>query len=258
MKKTTHVFIAVMALAILVSCGQGRNSEQSTVGNEIDQLENELKNIDPKAEGGNTCLLGYAEKYDELLTKDMVAEATGTGADKMTFGHQKIHPDRKYHDVTYSWKGSLKKDVGGMTFPMDDYVKLTGIEAISLNRFQMSYRAVSKDEATKIKKDMDEALDGNAENGVVNQAVKKLDDMGISKEEQQKMVKDLTESAQKMTKGFAKVDNLGDAAVWNAKTNSMYVFKDGTKFELVVELSDSGRNLDTATKLALQILGKCK
>ncbi|TYR35113.1 hypothetical protein FXV77_14300 [Sphingobacterium phlebotomi] len=258
MKTTTHVFVAVMALTTLFSCGQGRTSEQSTVGKEIGRLENELKNIDPEAKGGNSCLSGYAEKYDELLTKDMVAEASGTAADKMTFGHQKIHTESKYHDVTYSWKGSLKKDVGGMTFPMDDNVKLTGIEAISLNQFQMSYRAVSKDEATQIKKDMDEALDGNAENGVVNQAVKKLDEMGFSKEEQQKMVKDLTESARKLTEGFAKVDNLGDVAVWNAKTNSMYVFKDGTKFELVVELSDSGRNLGTATKLAQQILAKCK
>lgn len=254
--KATHVFLAMIILATLVSCGQ--SNKQSTANNEIEQLENELKNIDPKAEGGNTCLLAYAEKYDELLTKNMVAEITGTGADKMTFGHQKIHPDSKYHDVTYSWKGSLKKDVGGMTFPMDDYVKLTGIEAISLNQFQMSYRAVSENESRKIQEDMNEALDGNTENSVVNQAVKKLDEMGFSKEEQQKMVKDLTESAQEMTKGFAKVGNLGDAAVWNGKTNSMYVFKDGAKFELVVELSDSGRNLETAKKLAQQILAKCK
>lgn len=253
--KAIRVFL-VMILATLVSCGQ--SNKQSTVNNEVGHLENELKNIDPKAEGGNTCLLAYAEKYDELLTKDMAAEATKANAEMMTSGLQKIHQSTKYHDITHNWKGSLTKTVGGMAFPMDDYVKLTGIEAISLNRFQMSYRAVSENESRKIQEDMNKAWDENTENSVVNQAVKKLDEMGFSEEEQQKMVKDLTESAQEMTEGFAKVDNVGDVAVWNAKTNSMYVFKDGAKFELVVELSDSGRNLDVATKLAQQILAKCK
>lgn len=256
--KAIHLLVAVMTLATLFSCGQGGNNDESAVDSEIVQLENELKNIDPKAKGGNTCLLGYAEKYDELLTKDMVADATNSNVNEMTSGYQKVHKSNKYHDITYSWKGSLTKTVGGMTFPMDDYVKLTGIEAISLFTFQASYRAVSEEETRKINEDMNEALDRNTDNSVVDQAIKKLDEMGISKAEQQKMVKDLTESAQKMTKGFAKVNNLGQAATWNAKTNTLYVFENGAMFELVVELSDSGRNLEVAKTIATQILNKCK
>lgn len=254
--KTIHLFLAVIILATLVSCGEGR--KQSKAGNEIEQLENGLKNIDPKAKGDNTCLLGYAEKYGELLTKDMVAEATGTSADVMTTTDSKIHSNTKYHHIQHSWKTGRIKHINGMNIPVDDYAKLTGIEAISLNQFQMSYRVVSEEETRKINEDMNEALDGNTDNSVVNQAIKKLDEMGISKEEQQKMVKDLTESAQKITKGFAKIDNIGQVATWNAKTNTLYVFEKGAMFELVVELSDSERNLEVATAIARQILDKCK
>lgn len=253
--KATHLLAAV-TLAALVSCGQSNNPSASST--QVDPLDLELSPADAHAKGGNTCLLAYAEKYDELLTKDMVASASGADAEQMTSGYQKIASSNAYHDVAYSWKGTLEKTVGGMTFPMDDYVKLTGIDAISLFSFQSSYRAISEEQTRKLNNDMNEALDGNTDNSVVNQAIKKLDDMGISKEEQQEMMKGLTESAQKMTAGFTAVHDLGDAATWNSRTNTLYVFEIGAMFELVVELSDGERNLETATKLAKQILAKCK
>lgn len=254
--KATHVFLAMIILATLVSCGQ--SNKQSTANNEIEQLENELKNIDPKAKGGNTCLLAYAEKYTELLTKDMVVEATGADPDKMETHEDNIGNKTKYNSTKYSWETGETAEQYGMNLPVHHGVTITGIEPISLEMFQLSYRAVSENESRKIQEDMNEALDGNTENSVVNQAIDKLDEMGFSKEEQQKMVKDLTESAQKMTEGFTKVDKIGDAATWNAKTNTLYVFKDGAMFELIVDLKDKERNLEVAKKLAQQVLAKCK
>ncbi|TJZ63376.1 hypothetical protein FAZ15_03595 [Sphingobacterium olei] len=256
--KAIHLFVAVIALATLSSCGQGRNNDESAANSEIDQLENELKNIDPKAKGDNTCLLGYAEKYEELLTKDMVAEATGSNAGQMTMHENKIHKDTKYHYTKYSWKTGKTKERYGMDLPEEHGVSISGIEAISLNQFQMSYKAVSKAAAAALTQKANEALDGKSDNAAVNEGMKKLDEMGISKEEQKKMMEGFANTAQKMTEGFTKVDNLGQAATWNAKTNTLYVFENGAMFELVVELSDSGRNLEVATTIATQILNKCK
>jgi hypothetical protein len=253
--KAKHI-VFLMILPALLACGQ--NNKQTAEENSIELLENNLKNVDTRAKGGNKCLLAYAEKYDELLSPASIAEAVDASTEMMKTAYQKVAKQVNYHDITYSWKGTLTKTFGGMTFPMDDYVKLTGIEAISLYSFQSSYRAVSAEENRKLQDDMSKALDGKTENSTINRAVEKLDEMGISKEEQQKMVKVLTESAQKVTKGFSKVDKLGDAAVWNSKTHSLYVLKNGVKFELVVELSDSERNQETAIKLAEMILEQCK
>lgn len=188
----------------------------------------------------------------------MVAEATGISADVMTTGYSKIHTDTKYHEVTYSWKTGRTKKIGGMDIPAEDYVRITGIEAISLDRFQMSYKAVSKEEAEALSKKADEALSGNSDNEAVNERLKKLDEMGVSKEQQKEMLESLTNSAQKMTEGFSKIENLGDASTWNTKTNTLYVLQNGVMFELVVDLGDASKNKDVAVKTAKMILTKCK
>lgn len=251
--KAIHLFVAVMSLATLVCCGQGRNNNEPAIDNEID-----LKNIDPKAKGDNTCLLDYAERYGELLTKDMVAEATGSDADQMTTNENKIHKNTKYHYTKYSWKTGKTKEKYGVDLPEEHSVGISGIEAISLNQFQMSYKAVSKEAVEALTQKANEALEGKSDNAAVNERLKKLDEMGISKEEQKKMMEGFANTAQKMTEGFTKVENLGQAATWNSKTNTLYVFEKGAMFELVVELSDSERNLEVAAAIARRILDKCK
>lgn len=243
------LFITSLSLFAFASCNTSASKND---------VEETITNIDPKAKGGNSCLLGYAEKYDELLTKDMVAQASGTSADKITFEYQKNAQNSKYQDVTYSWKTGRKKTISGMEIPVNDYIKITGVESISLNQFQMSYKAVTAKEAKTIMETTNEAVDGKIDNEAVNERLKKLDEMGISKEEQKKMMESFTNSAQKMTEGFAPVENLGDTATWNAKTNTMYVFKNGAMFELVVDLTDVSTNSTVATQVSQQILDKCK
>lgn len=235
--KNAQLLSVLLSLATWSSCAQTQDEKQAKAG-----------------AGDNTCLLGYAEKYDKLLTKELVTEATGADADRMTAAYQQIHKDSKYHDVTYSWNTGRTKKVVGMEVPAPDIVKLTGISAISLSHFQLSYRAVSEEETQALKAKAGEALAGKSDNKRIQERMKKLDELGVSKEEQQKMMESFTNSAQKMTEGFTPVDGIGDAATWNAKTNTMYVFERGAMFELVVELGDSSRNLQVARAIAGQLL----
>lgn len=236
---TPRLLAAVLSFATLTSCGQAQSEKQT------------------KADAGeNTCLLAYAEKYDELLTKDLVSAAAAADEDGMTIAYQKIHKDTKYHDVTYSWDSGRKKMVVGMEVPAADMVRLTGVSAITLERFQLAYRAVSEKDAAALKMKANDAIAGSTNDERIKERLKKLDDMGISKEDQQNMMESLTNGAQKMTEGFTPIDNIGDAATWNAKTNTMYVFKDGAMFELLVELGDSNRSLKVAGVVAKRLLEK--
>lgn len=247
MKNT--LLIASFSMFAFYACNSAENNSNNISGSNT---------IDPKSKGGNTCLLSFTEKYDELLTMDMVSQATGKDAGGMIFGYQKIAKSSKYHDVSFSWKTGRKKNVSGLEVPVDDYVKLTGIDAISLNKFKMSYKAVSAEDAQVLKNTANDAIDGKSNNKSVNDGLKQLDDMGISKDEQKKKMESLTNSAQSMTQGFVAIENLGDAAVWNTKTHTMYVFKNGAMFELVVDLSDVAKNKDIAIAISQMILDKCK
>ena len=248
--KTITKSIAILVATTIVSCGPSGDSPSS--------VNNVNSDIDPKAEGGNTCLLGYADKYDELLTKEMVSTATGIKTNEMDQETNQYTKNSKYHDVTYSWKTGRIKNIHGMDIPVDDYIKLTGIESISLDRFKMSYRAVTQKEAEALSVKTNEALDGKSDNEAVNKRLKKLDEMGVSKEDQKKMMDGLAGSAQKMTEGFSAVEDLGDAATWNSKTQTLYVLQNGAMFELVVDLSDLRKNKEIASKIARMILDKCK
>lgn len=253
-----HLCTVLLLMALGGSCGRGKSNNQTASGEDISTLEDRLGNTDPRAKGANTCLLAYAEKYDELLTKDMVTQATGVTAESVDFKYNRVTKNTQYHDVTYSWKGSQQKTIGGMTVPVKDQVKLSGISEISLFTFQSSYRAVSAEEIQKANEKMEQAIRGNSDNTKVNESLKKLEEMGISKEDQKKMMESLTAGAQKMSQGFSAVEKVGDTAMWNSRTNCLYVFKDGAMFEVMAEMSDKERNREVATHIARQILKKCK
>lgn len=243
-----HSFLVLSLAACSASNDDGKSKANT---------ETTTSNIDPKAKGDNTCLLGYAEKYGELLTKEMVAESSGTAAEVMTTTNTKTHPNNKYHLVQYSWKTGRIKNIGGMNIPVQDYVELSGIEAISLSQFQISYKAVSKKEADALKQKTSEAVAGKSDNEAINKRLKKLDEMGISKEDQKKMMDGFANTAQEMTEGFSAIENIGDAATWNSKTQTLYVFQNGAKFTLVTDLIDAKKNKEVAITLANMILSKC-
>lgn len=234
--------LPLMICLVLFSCGQLRSEKKTDVPVATD----------------NPCLLAFATTYDQALTKEMVAAATGVGAETMTTGHNRIHTDTKYHSVAYSWKGSLQKTVGGMTFPMDDYVKLTGIAPISQDRFELSYRAVTGEEAREAVRATGEAIEGNSGNEKLKEAVEKLEDMGYTKAQQREMIEGFAGSAQQLTAGFTALADLGQAATWNANTHTLYVFQNGALFQLVVELSEGERDLEVASLIARQLLEKCE
>lgn len=244
----------LMVVAGISSCG-GSNS--STAATDTAQPQ-----IDPKAKGGNTCLLAYAEKYDELLTKEVAADATGFPADRAIVGNRKAGWETKEYDhVQYEWDNGREKLVKQInrTAKARDFIQLTGIRAISLAEFQVSYRAVTDKDMEQMEA-MDDAFVGksDSENEAIRKAQKKLDDLGISREQQKEMVKGFASSAQKMTEAYSPVEQLGDAAVWNSKENRLYIFTGGVKLEIVAEVGENeAANKAVAIGAAKRILERC-
>ena len=69
----------------------------------------------------------------------------------------------------------------------------------------------------------------------------------------------MTNAFSEIAKAYIKVEGLGDAAVWNTKTNELNVLQNGVKFTLVTDLSnDKEVNKGLAISLAKIILDKCK
>src|SRR5690606_927575 len=95
MNKNTFL-IPMVAMGLAVSaCGEGSNkSDGGKIGgidiNDAIATAEKRREADPNASGGNKCLLAYQEKYDELLTKDMVLALTGFDESKMEMKYMKI------------------------------------------------------------------------------------------------------------------------------------------------------------------------
>ena len=254
--KTITIATLLLGMSAFVACRPSNSSSGDTTA--------VRKDIDPKAKGGNTCLLAYAEKYDELLTKDMAAEAAGFPEDRAIVNNTKTGLDTKEYDrVQYEWDNGREKLVKqiNMKTKAFDYIQLTGIRAMSLSEFQLSYRVVTDKDVERIETAIDDAFGGNAagESEAMRKAQEKLDELGVSREQQKEMMKGFASSAQKMTEAFSAVEQLGDAAVWNANENRMYVFTDGVKFEIVAEVGEDGAtNKAVAMDVARRILERCK
>lgn len=250
--KATIIGLLYVTAGSLMSCGQATPASTAGISNEIN----------PKAKGQNSCLLAYAEKYSDLLTKEMAAEAMGMPADQAIMGISKLGlASNEYDYVQYEWENGREKLVKQINRKVKekDYVKLTGIAATSLDNFKMTYRAVSDEDIGMLDEKIERSVRAEAPTAASKNAQKKLDDLGISREQQEQMMKDFSGMAKKVTHAYVTVENIGDAAVWNGIENTFYVFTNGAKFQVVVEVGeDPDQNKAIALALARTILARCK
>lgn len=244
--KTITIITLLTGVLGFMACGQNNSSSDA---------------IDPEAKGGNTCLLAYADNYGELLTKDMAAEVAGFPVDRAIVARRNAGLETKEYDhVQYEWDNGREKLIKQINRKTNvrDYIQLTGIRAMSLSEFQMSYRAVSDKDIERMENALDDEGKSDVESEAFRKAQKKLDDLGISREQQKDMMKGFVSSAKKITEGYSPVEQLGDAAVWNSKDNRLYILADGAKFEIVAEVSENeAANKAAAIGAAKRILERC-
>lgn len=254
MKKTNLKIWLMASLMCVISCQQNQ-AESTLVSSSSTTIS------DANAKGGNKCLLDFSEDYTKLLTKDMAAEITGFPADRAISGsYTSGTASKDYDNVMYEWENGREKYISQIDrmAKTRDFVKVTGVKAMSLKEFQMSYRAVS-DKDMEILHDKIDEKPKKKEAVLSPEQQKKLKDLGLSEEEQKQMMKDFSGMAQKVTKAYSSVENLGDAAVWNTLENTLYVLTDGVKFHVNVEVGiDEEKNKSTAIRAAKMILDRCK
>jgi len=261
--KTKYFLIASLFLA-LASCSENKgkksNSDNVDLESAIENAESRRK-ADPNASGGNKCLLDYQSKYDQLLSQEDVITATGFSKDVMEVKNNKALKNPEYHSFEYKFKnGRVSKKTGitqGLALP--DVVKIESIKAISLSAFENTYKAIS-DEETQVAKDvLNDATEGKSGDAEADAAVKKAEELNVSKEQVKKTGGKILDVIKEVSKGYRVVENLGDAARWNVVSNELIVLQNGVQFIILCDVNDDNEtNKSVAIKLAEIVLNKCQ
>lgn len=259
MKKILLNTVATAFFLAMVSCNNSNNSKAEN----INGVENAIDNItkDSDAKGGNQCLLDYQTKYDQLLSEDDVLNITGFDKDKLTKEYIKPLDDPKYHIYYMGFDNGRKQKspISGTLLDQEDIVKVQYIEEMSLNSFQYNYKVPTDEETQETQEVLADVVDDKIENEDAQKLVKKAEEQNISKEKIKKTGSSLISAFSEINKANVKVENLGDAAVWNTKNMELYILQNGVKFGVTANVSDDvERNKEVAISLAKIILDKCK
>lgn len=260
----TKLYTFLFFSLILISCSENKNkltnSGEIDLESAIDNAESRRK-LDPNASGGNSCLLDYQSKYDQLVSETDVLTATGFSKEKLETKYQKVMKSPEYHEFLFKFKNKRIGKVRGLTREMEipDIVKVRGIKAMSLNDFENNYRALTDEEMDLANQAVDDILEGKSGEAEAEAAVKKAEEQNISKEQVKEVSGELMDAFKEVSEGYRKVMNLGDAARWNLVTNELVVLQNGVKFELMIDVSNDPKiNQKVAFDLAQIILNKCK
>ncbi len=247
--------LIVFSLCILVgaSCSNNASKENEGAEKSITTTANKLTET-------NKCLLNYASAYDALLTEDMVIQASGFSKEVMRVKYSKVLKEAKDHNISYFFSNKRMGFYPGTSTKMqlEDQIKLTGIEPLSLKEFTASYRVVTDEQLATASKVIDDAIEGKSGNEKLDNAAADLKEKGITKETTKAATNELKGVFAKAGKSYTTVEQLGDAATWNTFTNTLNVLYNGVHFELFVFVNnDITANREIAVTIARQLLQKC-
>lgn len=245
-------FMAIAAVA----CGGG--SEQTKIADAAESS----KVVDPEAKGGNTCLLAYSDKLDQLLTLQQAADFTQLPTGSAKADYSRIMKNPAYHSIKYSWESDRKrnmKELGvNVDVPVKNMVELHGIKESSLKNFQFSHRKPTEEQLKQRDEQLDKAFSGKSENKSVNEKLEKLDKMGVDQKTQKAAVSSMSGTFTKVALAYEDVPGLADAAAWNGVSRCLYALDNGVELSLTVDLSDDDKvNKEKAIELMKQLLNNC-
>lgn len=247
----------MVATYFLYSCSSS-GSESSLK----DELAGASGKTEAKKTGSNKCLLGYADKLDELFTKPEAVEVSGLDGEKADFKYTKIMTDPFYHYAMFSWDGSRVKKikVGNMEIdaPVSDQITLYGIRAMSEEEFKRNRRNVTDEELAQMNQQIEKALSGDTENKAIKERLDKLEKMGVDKKTVVGTGSAIGGMAGRVAQAYKEVPGLGDVAAWNTVEKRLYVLSGGVEFSVAVDLGDESTDQTKAVTLAKKILAKCK
>lgn len=252
----------ILFFLLLISCKSGDDKSETpgavNIENAIAEAE-ARRGADPAASGGNTCLLAYQEKYDQLIGEQEVLDVTGFRADVMETKYNKVMKP-EYHSFDMKFKNKRKGKVRGLDIVMElpDVVSVGAIKSMSLNQFKDSYRVVSDEEMQAARDALNDMADGKSSDPEAAAALDAAEKQNVSKETVKKVGGGVLDVIKEVGKANTVVEGVGDAAVWNTVSNELYVLQNGVKFQVRAEVSeDTGKNKAIAMEIARRILKKC-
>ncbi|GAA4432194.1 hypothetical protein GCM10023091_03870 [Ravibacter arvi] len=251
--------VAIIALWGVLSCTGGGKSKGGSGENIDHAVSSKSKNNDEKE--GNSCLLAYQHKYDQLLSESEVLSVTGFSGEVLETEYSNVLKNPETHEFLYKFKNGRMGKIRGIRqeIELPDVVVVGSIQPMSLNTFNQSYRVITDAEKAAAKEALSEAAAGSSGNADAEKALKRAKEQNISKEQIRKTGNALTDAFQEISRGYRTVEDLGDAATWNVETGQLIVLKNGVKFEVRADVSnDMQKNKRVATELAGRILDRCK
>ena len=252
-----HKYPVLVFLTLLSGCGSKQSENYETT------VESMGKHTDPDqdAAGGNTCLLAYQDKYDQLLGEADVLGATGFSRDLMETKYNKVMKNPSHHSFEYKFANKRIGRVLGLDSDIElkDIVTVASIKPMSLKQFKDSYRVVTDQEMQAARQALNDVADGKSQDPDAKAAMEKAREHNVSGESVKKVGGGILSVIGEVSKANTEVTGLGDAAVWNTISDDLYVLQNGVKFEVKASVdNDKERNKATAIALAKIILGKCK
>ncbi len=197
----------------------------------------------------SSCFDKYADKLDELLTKNEILSVYPTVSALAEYQYSKVGPV-DYHICQYEWQSDrsymMKVGQQEIVVPRPNKIGVgflrTYNESIKdpLVYFNNAHRTPTKEEMAEYEK----------------MAKKQMDKKGLT-EGEQKIGKEITTPfLEKIS--FTTIDGLGDAAAWDHMESALAILVGRIEFKIFVEISeDVNQNQELAIKLAKIVLAKC-
>ena len=259
MKATFIVIQIILGALFVISCGG--NARDKPKGGTVSESK-ESENADPDEKGDNTCLLGYADKLDQLLTLEAAAGFAELPGSAAKVSYSKVMKNSAYHSIKYSWVGDRKRNMKhmgiDMVLPVKNQIEVHGIKGNTIAAFKTSHRVPTAEELKKRDKAVSDALDGKSGSNEVNDKVEKLDKMNVDKSTQKGVAQNMGNVFAKVAMAYEDVAGLGDAASWNSFERRLYVIDNGVEIAVSVDLSyDESVNKEKAIAILKNLLKVC-
>ncbi len=263
MKKHLFIFCLAATITLSFSCNNAIKKADET-GVDVD-LEDAIaqaesrRSADPDAEGGNKCLLEFAENYDQLLTEAMAIELTGFSKENMEVKHSNSSKNTAYNYISYRFTNKRIGKIMDYEGQVRDQISIASIKPMSLNQFKSAYRIISKEEQADADKVLDDVSSGNSDSEEANKKIEDLEKQGVDKKTTKGITDIMKDSFKNINKSYVTINDFADSASWNSLTKELHVIKDGVHFQIMSDVSnDDAVNKKLALATAQKILEKCK
>lgn len=210
----------------------------------------------------SNCLLGYATRYDQLLSKEEAARIMDRPTSEAEVKYSKVLRNTQYHEVVYSWKTERTIRVYGVDVPDNDRISISGIGEKSMKDFKRDYSRRTEEEIAaldeQVNKQLDKQFDEKSDNEKIEASKKKMNDLGVSSETGKNTAKNIGGMLSSSLSAYEEVQGLGDAVAWNTKDKNLYVLHKGVQFRVSINMGDDDAvNRNAAIEAAKIILNKC-